>query len=141
MANLLNVIVTTAVTNAVSPSKQWRRPGLEKPNSVLIQGNLVYGSGGTSINAWVQTSVDGGASWNDVANFSFTTASSRGLFNVSSLTPAIAPIVPTDGTLPANTAKDSIVGDWWRVKYTTVGTYAGNTQLIVDMSGGGGLFT
>jgi hypothetical protein len=40
----------------------------------------------------------------------------------------------TDGTLAANTAKDGVLGALWRVKYTTVGTYAGGTTLNVDIT-------
>jgi hypothetical protein len=80
----------------------------------------------------VQTSLDGGGTWVDVANFHFTTASARFVFNLSSATPVTTEYVPTDGSLAANTAKDGILGPLWRVKYTTVGVYAGNTNLRVD---------
>lgn len=135
--NLLSVVVTTAVANQVSSPKQWRRAGMDKPLSMLVQGNLVYGSGGTSADAWVQTSIDGGASWTDVANFHFLVASARFLYNLSGLTPVTTQLTPTDGTLGANTSKDGVLGDLWRVKYTTVGTYSGNTTLLIDVSAGG----
>jgi hypothetical protein len=35
------------------------------PDSLIIQGNLTYGSGGTTIDVWVQTSINGGTSWTD----------------------------------------------------------------------------
>jgi hypothetical protein len=40
---------------------------------------------------------------------------------------------PTDGTLTANTAKDCLLGNMYRAKYTTTGTYAGNTSVRIDL--------
>jgi hypothetical protein len=41
---------------------------------------------------------------------------------------------PTDGTLSSNTCKDGIIGSQFRVKYSTVGTYAGGTKMLVDVN-------
>lgn len=135
MTAILNVPVTTAVTASASPASQLRPgPGGQSlPSGALLQGNFTYGSGGTSVDAWVQTSIDGGGTWTDVANFHFTTASARFLYNLCSSTAVSASYVPTDGSLAANTAKDGLIGNLWRVKWTSVGTYAGNTTLRVDM--------
>jgi hypothetical protein len=132
MTALLSVPVTAAVTAQLGPVLQIRR-ATGMPVNAGLQANFTYGSGGTSADAWVQTSFDEGLTWCDVANFHFTTSSGRVLFNLSSLTPVTTQATPTDGTLAANTAKDGFVGSHWRVKYTTVGTYAGNTALRVDM--------
>lgn len=131
---LLQIAVTTAQTAQVSPSYQLRSsPGQAGlPTNMALQGAFTYGSGGTSADAWVQTSLDGGASWIDVADFHFTTANGRFVFNLSSATPVTTEYTPTDGTLAANTAKDGLIGPLWRVKYTTVGTYAGSTGLRID---------
>jgi hypothetical protein len=58
----------------------------------------------------------------------------RKLYNLSSLTPVTTVYTATDGTLAANTAKDGLLGAWWRVKYTTVGVYAGGTTLTIDIA-------
>lgn len=129
---LAAITITGPVTAQISLPIQTMRlipPGLS------IQARLAYGSGGTTITAWVQTSLDGGVTWNDVAAFGFTTASSTKVMNVNSQTPALTPITITDGTLANDTAKDGMVGPQWRVKYTTTGTYAGNTQLFIDVNG------
>jgi hypothetical protein len=81
----------------------------------------------------LQTSLDGGLTWIDVAEAGFTTASARKVYNLSALTPVTTVYTPTDGTLAANTAKDGVLGNWYRVKYTTVATYAGGTTLTVDV--------
>jgi hypothetical protein len=132
-ATLLNVGVTTAVTAQVTPTFQLRgAPGPSLPTNLVLQGTFTYGSGGTSVDAWVQTSVDGARTWTDVANFHFTTANARFLYNLSSATPVTTEYTPTDGTLSANTSIDGRLGSMWRVKYTTVGTYAGGTTLRID---------
>lgn len=133
MTILLNTTITTAVTASVTTGTQLGTIGARNPQSAIIQGALTYGSGGTTISAWVQTSIDGGGTWADVANFSFTTASARFLYNLSALTPVTTQYTALDGTLTANTAKDGLLGQFWRVKYTTTGTYAGSTILRVDV--------
>ena len=40
---------------------------------------------------------------------------------------------PTDGALTANTCKDGLLGNMYRAKYTTTGTYAGNTEVRIDL--------
>ena len=99
-----------------------------------IQANFTYGSGGTTVSAWVQTSFDGGLTWVDATSFGFTTSSAKSIFNLSGLTAVIAPITPTDGSLLANTAVAGIIGSQWRVKYTTTGTYAGGMTLRIDIA-------
>ena len=126
--NLLSKVVTVAQSNQLS--KPFRAP--TSVVGIALQGSLLYGSGGTSIDAWVQTTMDQGASWIDVAQFNWTTASAKKLFNLSGLTPITTIYTPTDATLAANTCKDGVLGDVWRVKYTTVGVYATNTVLSVD---------
>jgi hypothetical protein len=138
MTILLNATITTALTASATAPEQFRDGD---PESAVIQGTFTYGSGGTTADAWVQTSFDEGATWADVANFHFTTASASFLFNLSALTPTTHEYTPTDGTLAANTAIDGLLGPLWRAKYTTTGTYAGGTILRVDVAPRGRLTT
>jgi hypothetical protein len=132
MANLASIAITTAATNAVTAAKRFRRQSYDLPRSILCQGNFIYGSGGTSGTFWVQTSIDGGLSWCDVFAFGVLLANLRQAMNVVAITPKLttASIAITDGSLAANTAIDALVGELWRVKYTTVGTYAATTMSI-----------
>jgi hypothetical protein len=110
------------------------------PESAILQGLLSYVSGGASgASLWVQTSVDGQGTWTDVANFTFAQATARFLFNLSALTPVATQYTPTDGSLGANTAKDGLLGQWWRVKYTIAAAYSGGSILRVDMQARGRL--
>ena len=102
-------------------------------SSADIQANFTFGSGGATVSAWVQTTFDGGATWVDAANFSFTTASAIKVFNLNANTGVVAPITPTNGTLTANTAVAEMIGNRWRVLLTTTGTYS-NTTLRIDIA-------
>ena len=95
------------------------------------QAKLTWGSGGTNATAYIQTSLDNGATWADIACFQFTTSSATRIFSVGS-GPGTAQITPTDGSLTANTMVPGVIGDRLRVKLISTGTYAGNTTLAVD---------
>lgn len=127
--NLATLAITTAQSAQTTTVLQFK-DGI--PENLTLQATFTYGSGGTSADAWVQTSQDSGSTWTDCADFHFTTSSGRFIFNLSSLTPVTTEYTPTDGTLSANTSKDGVLGSMIRVKYTTVGTYAGGTKLSID---------
>jgi hypothetical protein len=55
------------------------------------------------------------------------------MYTLSSATPVTTHYTPTDGTLAANTAKDGLLGNTYRAKYTMTGTYAGNTAVRIDL--------
>lgn len=88
-----------------------------------------YGSGGTSAQFWVQTSIDG-TNWHDIANFAFATAD---LVKEAACTSTLAHThrTATDGTLADNTVINGFIGNQLRVKYTTVGIYAGSTTIKI----------
>lgn len=125
--NILNVTITTAVTAVVGPVLQAEPVGIR---SLAVEGNFTYGSGGTTFDAWLQTTLDGGANWTDIANFHFLVASGRKMFNLSASTPITTQGTPGDGALAANTAVDGMLGSRFRVKYTSTGTYAATTFLL-----------
>ena len=102
----------------------------DAPRSLSVQASLTYGSGGTTIDAYLQTSLDGGVSWIYIAQFHLTSAAARVAFNLSSLTAVSTQYVATDGTLTSNTVKDGILGTLYRVKLASTGTYAGTTLRI-----------
>jgi hypothetical protein len=82
----------------------------------------------------VQTTLDNGQTWIDIASFAFTTASATKVINLSGLTPQTTQITPTDGAMPDNTCQDGMLGSALRVKITSTGTYAGNTFLAIRAS-------
>lgn len=127
-ANLLaQTAITTAVTNVVTTAKE----NLAWVRALALKAIFVYGSGGTNLTAYIQTSLDGGTNWIDIACFQFTTASAVRVFTLDSV--AVTTIyTPTDAALTVNTCKSGILGDMFRVKYTSTGTYAGSTTIQVS---------
>jgi hypothetical protein len=134
MTTLAAIPITTAVT-AQTTSPITVGP-YQAPNSgnLQLQATFTYGSGGTAVTSWIQTSLDGGLTWIDIASFAFTTSSAKfvySLFNSPTALQAATQYTPTDGTLANNTAINGIFGPQLRVKYTTTGTYAGGTTLNI----------
>ncbi len=98
--------------------------------SVAVHFQFAYGSSGTTADAYLQTSIDGGTSWIDVANFHVTTANLNKVVNLSALTP-VASFAPTDGSIASDQVKDGVCGRHWRVKLKSTGTYAGSSTMKV----------
>ena len=99
--------------------------GLAGMKAVTLGLRLAYGSGGTSVKAYVQTSLDQGNTWIDIACVVFGTASEHQVVNLSGLTPKTTQVTPSDGALADDTCVDGILGDRLRLKAVSVGTYAG----------------
>jgi hypothetical protein len=136
---LLSVTITTAVGTTTTTPLQIRRMSL--PTTLLLNCKFTYGSGGTTADAYVQTSLDGGVTWLDIAQFHLTTSSQNFVYNLSSATPVTTEYTGTDGSLGANTSKDGVLGPLVRVKWSTTGTYAGGTTLVVNAFATNGLTT
>lgn len=130
---LPSVTFTTAIGALVyGPVSQIRDPS---PANLSLVGNFVYGSSGTSVDAYVQTTLDG-SNWFDIANFHFTTSSAFKGFNLSSLTPVTTQASLVAGSITANSAQDGIIGSLLRVGYKSSGTYAGSTTLTIAVRTG-----
>ncbi len=118
-----------AITTALAGSVQEVFSGLYGMKELSVEANFVYGSGGTTVKVWIQTSLDGGTNWIDVMSFAFTTASLRKIHTV--VMPAVVAtrtnVTPVDAALADNTILDGVLGDRLRAKITTVGTYAATT--------------
>lgn len=133
--NLGDAAVGAAVTDGVITSGTSASGGaqafidrLAGMGAVSLQASFVYGSGGAACVVVVQTSLDQGASWIDVARFDFATANAKKVANVSAsgaAAPAAVAALGAEGKL------DGILGDRLRCKVTTTGTYAGNSSVSV----------
>jgi hypothetical protein len=126
-ATLLNKQITGALALAAAGSQLQLN---DAARSICAQANFTYGSGGTTLDAYLQTSVDGGITWFDIAEFHFTTASTLVAFNLSSLTPQTTQLTLKNGTLAANTAQDGLLGPQFQVLLASTGTYAGSSLRI-----------
>jgi hypothetical protein len=97
--------------------------------AVTLSARLAYGSGGTSCYALVETSLDQGVTWVQIARFDFTTSGLQKVVTVSGLTPRLA--AAAAGSLSADTALDGTLGDRLRATVVSTGTYAGSTVVSV----------
>ena len=124
---LLSVPIAGAVTAVIAGPYAL---DVDRVASLILRADFAYGSAGTTLKAWVQTSFDGGLTWADIANFAFTTAAKIRMYNLT--TAAVTTIAtPTDGTLADDTAVNGFLGAMFRVKYTSTGTYAGATSITI----------
>lgn len=120
--NMAATAVTTAATVTTTPTTL-----LSGMKYLVAEAQFVYGSGGSSLKAYVQTSLDQGVTWIDVMSFAFTTATASKVSAVSSTVALAAAVTPTDGSLTDNTILNGLLGDQVRVKYVSLGTYAATT--------------
>lgn len=120
---------TFSITTAGTFTGDWN-DDFEGCLSLLAQLRFVYGSGGTTVKAYLQTSADSESVAIDIACVVFGTASENTVLNFSALTPKLTQVTPSDGAMSDDTSIDGIVGDRFRVKIVVAGTYAGSTQLV-----------
>ncbi len=131
----MKLLPPTPIGAAISPAVASVPVVLNaSPVNLTVQATFAYGSGGATVDAYVQTTFDGGVTWQDVANFHFTTAAAREIINLDAKTPVTTQVSGSDGALAANTAQDGILGPQLRVKYQSSGTYAGATSLRIDIA-------
>jgi hypothetical protein len=128
---LLNAPITVAGTY-LGQAFQFRETAGQAllPAHLHVQELFTYGSGGTSVDVWVQTSLDAGTNWSDVIHFAQLLLANARFVAAASSVPAAAPVLPTDGTSAVNTVVVGVFGQWWRVKYIVVGTYAATTLRL-----------
>ncbi len=131
--NLGDVALTAinAATTATVVTSNGYIDDLDGMLSATLQVNFTYGSGGTTIKATIESSLDQGLTWVEVARLALATASEENLVNLSGLT-AVSTVY-TPAALSDDTVKDGILGERWRAKIITTGTYAGNTSLSLRM--------
>lgn len=128
--SLCDLAVTTALTGATTSVKD----GFGDVTALTVTAQFTRIGGGATVDVWVQTSIDQGVTWIDIANFHWTTASAAQAVNVSGLVSITAPVAITDGALAANTVREGILGDRYRTKITSTGTYDAGSRVAVNVS-------
>ena len=124
------VLYAGTITAPLSAQQQTAIEDLDGVLSATIVARFLYGSGGTTAVALVQTSLDGGTIYHDVARFDFTTANATKYINLSGLTYKAAGALAALGSEGQN---DGVLGPMFRAVITTTGTYAGGTLLDVRL--------
>jgi hypothetical protein len=117
-----------AITTAGTQVGTWVED-LDGMLAMLASLRFQWGSGGTSVKAYLQVSPDDGTTAIDIACAVFGVASEHACWNFCALTPKTTQVTPTDGTLADDTAVDGMLSNMVRLKVVSLGTYAGSTVL------------
>lgn len=100
------------------------------PLTMAAWCQLIYGSGGTSVDFYIQAALNG-TDFFDVMNFHFTTSSDKKFASVNRQT-AVVPVSTTLGSLTANTKNDGLFGLTWKASLVVAGAYVGSQlQCII----------
>lgn len=102
---------------------------LDGMSRLTLSARLAYGSGGTTVIGVVQTSLNQGTSWIDIARFDFATTGLEKIYNLIDESSVTSPY--TVVALVSEGVVNGILGDRLRVVVTSSGTYAGSTILAV----------
>lgn len=126
MTALPETTITTAATVTGIPIP------LRDVKHLQVQATFVRGSGGTDVQVFIQTSLDGGVSWIDIANLRFTTTTANKVSAMHRDTALAASITPSDAGLAQDVVVNGLIGDRMRVKVVSTGTYADSTTIGVE---------
>lgn len=125
------ILATQAITTVLTNSLSTPVEGLGRLGGVSLIASFTYTSGGTTAKAYVQTSLDSGVTWQDIACFAFATAGATKRGHISrQQTLAIA--APTTGTMADDSMAQGYLGDRLRVAFTSTGTYGAGTALSIS---------
>jgi hypothetical protein len=107
---------------------------LQGVTALSCQVRFAYGSGGTQTNVYIQTSIDQGQSFFDIANVEFTTSSAVDEINLSGLNSVTTPTAAVNLALANNTTLNGPLGDRLQAVVVSQGTYGGGTLASVFCS-------
>lgn len=129
---LLSTSITTSASIVSSPISLDGG----NPLSLALEAIFTYGStAGTTVKAYIQSTLDAGTTWFDVACFAFATTTASKLAQLVSTVAVTTAPAPSDGSLADNTVRSGgPLGDRLRAKVLVDGTYtttgAGTTLAI-----------
>ena len=127
MASLGEYGLTAAVTQQ-GPDEVT---GLGKVDAVSLIVALTATGGGTTCKVYVQTSLDDGVTWYDVACAAFTNATAVKAFCIDGRA-QVANATPLSGGLADNTAQHGLLGDRLRYRVTSTGTFGAGSKVSVS---------
>lgn len=129
----VTLLANTALAGAVTNQESTPITGLQGMKYVALEAKFVRAGGGTTCKVWVQTSLDDGATWFDVACFAFTTATANKLHALVAVpaTPFTPATAPGSAALADDTVLNGMLGDRLRTIMTTTGTYTGASSIEI----------
>lgn len=97
--------------------------------ALTCQVRFFYGSGGSTVQAYIQTSIDQGSTWFDIAAIGFTTSAGTEIVNLSGLNGVTTPVAPVSLWLSNNTTFNGPLGDRFQLVVVSTGIYSGQTLV------------
>lgn len=122
---------TQAFTTNITDTGPTAVTGLGKIAGLTLICAFTATGGGGTCKVYVQTSLDDGATWYDIAAFAFTTSSAVKYANIDGFAQVNA-TAPTTGSLTDDTCKHGLLGDRLRFVVTTASTaYSSGSKVDV----------
>lgn len=127
-------LFTGAITTALTAAAQTAITSLDGMLAVTFEAEVVGWTGGSSIQGLIQTSLDGGTTWLDVANFYFTGAGKKfATMSGTAETPSGSAVSTYSALTSSSDGKNvGLIGPQYRGVVTTVGTFS-NTTLAMRL--------
>jgi hypothetical protein len=126
----------TLVSGAIPAAGTYKLPGYYTgrlpagARYLAVQAFHTRSAGGATTDVYVQTSLDDGATWCDIMNFSFAVAASTRKVQAVTLSTALAAnVTPTDGAITPNTILSGLLGPLIRVQLVVAGAYTGTLRV------------
>src|ERR1700680_2533089 len=113
-------LAALTITTALPAQIQTPITELEGMLGLTLEAAWSGASGGTSVTADVQTSLDGVTTWRDIARFDFTTAALVSQANLSGL---LSKAVTTYAPLNVNSVNEGILGARIQAVIRSVGAF------------------
>ena len=119
-------LATQAFTTAITGVATEPVTGLGEFSSLSLIAALTVAGGGTTVIVRVQTSIDEGSTWYDIARFDFTTSSAVKRANIdgrAQIAPAALAALGAEGVI------HGLLGDRLRAETTSNGTYTAGSKV------------
>ncbi len=116
----------------IETHQEWLRVGRdeEAPQVLFLHGNFVRTAGAGPLDVFLQTSLDEGLTWSDVAHLRYAAASRRSWVMLSNfVTFGAAVLACGDGTLAVDTRLSGVVADLFRIRMDVVAGYDATLRL------------
>lgn len=128
--NLGDVTVTTPLTGTAIGNGTGAVVNMQGIGNITFQARMVaIGTLGTSVKAYLQTSLDQAATWFDIGCLTFAGTSGQKFVNISGGSGSTTPPAVTDGALADDTTIQGPLGDRFRLKLTSTGTFGAASTL------------
>lgn len=126
---------TQQLSSALTNEEVATVTGLTGANRVSFIARFTDGGSGSpypTCKVYIQTSLNRGSNWYDIACFAFDTTSTVKGLSIDAGEALNSAVTMTTGSLSDDTTIDGVLGERIRMVVTTTETYAGGSSISVD---------